>query len=598
MIRITNDSLSRRFELAAITVLYCWMCVATIIQAEEPRLFARPVAVMMSDDGDSVFIANRDLPTITVINCDTLESRIITGHWSGILDAALLPESKQLIAVSATPPSLLAINTVPLLETGPSLENNELTTIALTAKPAKVAVSLDGKFACASMTWDHSVLIIPFNDDHQPEGEKATPVSLSFPPKELLALPDEKFLVADAFGGQLAVIDGATSTIIAAHELPCHHIGGMTRQTSKEQILITHQQLSKIAETSRDDLHWGNLMQSGVTSIPEAGLFNGAKLIDSNLHFHPLGDVGNGAADPAGIASWNQRDFAVAVAGTNQVAFWNHHAKAPMFVDVGLMPTRLIHFGTSQLLCINTLDDTASLVDFSNGMRVKKCFGSPRTLQTPEERGETAFYFANLSHDGWMSCSSCHVDGHSPGLLADTMGDGRFGNPKRIPSLLNASITGPWGWNGNKPSLEIQIQQTLQTTMHRDERSRTSGSNDDDTAKDITAYLHTLSTPNLPKTGAAEVVLGEISFLQRGCIKCHDPDQHYTSPGIYDVSVHDETGVKLFNPPSLTGLRHRRAYFHDARFRSLDDVLKSHPGGEVTGSPEDQSNLNAFLMTL
>ena len=306
MIRTTNAIRTRSFQLAAIAVLLSSMLDATLIQADELRLFARPVAVLVSDDGDSVFIANQDLPTVTVINCNTLEARTISGHWLGIIDAALLPESKHLIALSATPPSLLAINTEQLFETVPLLKIVEPTTIALTATPAKVAVSLDGKFACVSMTWDHSVLIVPFNDDHQPEGEKATPVSLSFPPKELLALPDQKFLVADAFGGQLAVIDGATSTIIAAHELPAYHIGGLARQKSKEQILITHQRLSKIAETSRDDIHWGNLMQSGITSIPEADFFNAPQPISSNLQFRSLGDVGNGAADPAGIAAWNQ----------------------------------------------------------------------------------------------------------------------------------------------------------------------------------------------------------------------------------------------------------------------------------------------------
>jgi cytochrome c peroxidase len=54
----------------------------------------------------------------------------------------------------------------------------------------------------------------------------------------------------------------------------------------------------------------------------------------------------------------------------------------------------------------------------------------------------------------------------------------------------------------------------------------------------------------------------------------------------------------MFNPPSLHGLQHRRAYFHDARFKSLDDVLKSHPDGKIAGLPEVMSQLKAFLMTL
>ena len=587
----TKDSILQGVHFAALALLLSAIAGAASAQTEEPRLFARPVAVIMSDDNASVFIASRDLPAITVIDCNTLETRMIEGHWSGIVDAALFPESKSLVAVLSTPPSVI------LIDTARSSADVEPAKVALNALPAKVAVSPDGMIACISMTWDHSVCIVSLANDGSPGRDGIKSIALKFPPKALLALPDRRFLVADAFGGQLAVIDASSNSIIANHEMPFHHVGEMTR-TSESQILITHQRLSKVAETSRDDIHWGNLMLNGVSSISESLIINDVEPVSRNLHFRSLGDVGNGAADSAGIIAWSGDKIAVAVAGTNQVAFWNGHARTPMFVDVGLMPTRLIHFGASRILCVNTLDDTASLIDFSNGLRVEKVFGNPRVPVTAEERGEIAFYSARLSHDGWMSCNSCHVDGHSPDLLADTMGDSRFGNPKRIPSLLNASVTGPWGWDGRKPNIEIQIQTTLQTTMHRDERSRTSGPGDDDVAKDIAAYLSTLSIPQGSASSTDAVARGETNFSQRGCIKCHDPDRHYTSPETYDVAVHDESGARLFNPPSLNGLRHRRAFFHDGRFRSLDEFLTSHPDGRVTGSPEALENLKAFLMTL
>src|SRR2546429_167098 len=70
------------------------------------------------------------------------------------------------------------------------------------------------------------------------------------------------------------------------------------------------------------------------------------------------------------------------------------------------------------------------------------------------ERGELLFYDARLSHDGWFSCHSCHTDGHSNGLLNDNLGDGSFGAPKRVLSLLGVRDTGPWAWNGTMPDLE------------------------------------------------------------------------------------------------------------------------------------------------
>ena len=76
-------------------------------RAEEPQIFGRPVAIVMSDDGGSALIANRNLSAITVIDSHTLEVRMIEGRWSGIVDAALMPQSKYLIAAATMPPSLL-----------------------------------------------------------------------------------------------------------------------------------------------------------------------------------------------------------------------------------------------------------------------------------------------------------------------------------------------------------------------------------------------------------------------------------------------------------------------------------------------------------
>lgn len=560
--------------------------------AQEPRFPGSPVVFAVSDGSGSVFVGNYGLPGITAINCESLDVRIIAGRWSEIVDAAILPQRDRLIAGITTPPSLLSISA------GPEQSTAEPPAVALPAIPSRVAVSLNGQFAGISLTWDHSICIVPLSVEGDPQSEGMKCVALNFAPKELLALPDQKFLVADAFGGRLAVIDAQSCAVIATHELPCHHIGGMARDDSGLQILITHQHLSRVAESSHDDIHWGTLMQNSVAAVPQAALLNVDESINSSIRIRQLGDVGNGAGDPAGIVAWGPGHFAVAVAGTSQVAVWKHAASAPLFIDVGRMPTRLVHIEPSKLLCVSALDHTASLIHCSDDLCVLKVFGTPRELKTAEDRGEAAFFSAALSHDGWMSCSSCHVDGHSPDLLADTMGDGRFGNPKRIPSLLNSSHTGPWAWDGSKTSLEVQIQQTLATTMHRDDRTRTSDSGDEDVARDIVAWLRTLSTPPVSDIIKEAMAPGEAAFHERGCIKCHDPERNYTSPLTFDVGVRDELGTSVFNPPSLNGLRHRQRYFHDARFRSLDELLQHHPDAHDGVAEKETENLKAFLMSL
>ena len=82
------------------------------------------------------------------------------------------------------------------------------------------------------------------------------------------------------------------------------------------------------------------------------------------------------------------------------------------------------------------------------------------------DRGELLFYDARLSHDRWMSCDSCHTDGHTNGLLNDNQGDGSFDAPKRVLSLLGVGDTAPWAWNGSVDDLEAQVRKSVQTTMH------------------------------------------------------------------------------------------------------------------------------------
>src|SRR5439155_22565757 len=100
----------------------------------------------------------------------------------------------------------------------------------------------------------------------------------------------------------------------------------------------------------------------------------------------------------------------------------------------------------------------------ANRARAEVALG-PRVEPSRVGRGELLFYDARLSHDGWFSCHSCHTDGHSNGLLADTLADGSYGTPKRVLSLLGVGDTGPWAWNGGVKDLGAQVRKSVATTM-------------------------------------------------------------------------------------------------------------------------------------
>jgi cytochrome c peroxidase len=212
------------------------------------------------------------------------------------------------------------------------------------------------------------------------------------------------------------------------------------------------------------------------------------------------------------------------------------------------------------------------------------------------ERGELLFYDARLSHDGWFSCHSCHTDGHSNGRLNDNLGDGSFGAPKRVLSLLGVKDTGPWAWNGGTPDLESQMRKSILTTMHGRAPSG-------EQVEALTAYLRTLSPPPpvTPPAGEAEAAIirrGREVFHQSGCAECHTPPI-FTSRQTYDVGLADEVGNTRFNPPSLPGVSQGGPYFHDGRAATLEEVFTRHRHQLKEELPkEKREDLLRFLRSL
>lgn len=478
--------------------------------------------------------------------------------------------------------------------------------LSLSSRPARLALSGDQKWAVVTTTWDRSVVLVQLSDSGLAVDSKLTRIELAFPPKEIIAVDPTKFLIADAFGGSLAILDAAVGKIITQHQIQGHHIGGLCYDEASQSVLIAHQRLSTIAETNYDDIHWGTLMQNLISQVPLQSLLEPTEKLSAKARLYRLGIPGKGAADPAGIVSWSDGSFAVAIAGANEVAFGMLGTNDFQYVPVGAKPCKLLKLGDDQLLCINELDDTISVIDKASGpksgeLRVTKTIGEPKRPTSLAAQGEFDFYSGRLSHDGWMSCSSCHVDGFTPDLVSDTFGDGGFGNAKRIPSLFGTTATGPWGWNGRKKTLEDQIKATLSSTMHRDAYLKQDIS-DDEIVNRLMSFIGTLEIPLQvrvePAANEEDIRSGSMIFHSRDCSKCHDPNARYTSPDVYDIGVTDEFGQRKFNPPSLSNLKVRRSFFHDGRFKSLDEVLKKHPQDDAVFSDIQLQQLKAFLLSL
>jgi DNA-binding beta-propeller fold protein YncE len=560
-----------------------------------------PISIAVSSDGANAFIANQNQPSILVLDTNSLETRQIEGNWNGMVDLVVSRRQNRLLAIATNPPLLLEI----------SSSGNDSTVFkanSLPGVPAKLSISDSGQTICITMTWKHALCVIPLSDGQLPEPFRCEVVPLDFQPKEVLALADGRFLIADAFGGRLAVVDATGAKVIASHTLPGHHIGGLARDESKRSVAISHQRLSSIAQSTQVDIHWGALIQNLVSVVEEADLMNPAAKGSTLFQPISLGEVGKGAADPSGIAVWDG-SMAIAISGTNQIAYRHGPKGRFQYVDVGQSPARIVRVHGSKFMWLSKQGNLSGLLEgFADHVDVLCQKGNAPTIENAEQRGEAAFFSGRLSHDNWMSCNSCHVDGHSPDLLADTLSDRRFGNPKRIPSLLNAAETGPWTWNGGAKTLEEQIAKTLSSTMHRDLASYAAFGTDESVAQDIAAYLRKLRIPfevtadlkeqQLGQQQLGQQQLGQEIFQKRGCDQCHRPELHYTTPKSYDVGVYDETGESQFNPPSLEGARYRKSFFHDGRYKSMKDLLGSHPDPSAVWTEEELDQIILFLKRL
>ena len=366
-----------------------------------------------------------------------------------------------------------------------------------------------------------------------------------------------------------------------------------------KSLVIAHQYLNPLAQTTFDDVHWGLLIRNHLRVLRTERLLAGGSdraLLDSG-RLLDLGDVGYAAGDPGSLAFSQSGDLVVALSGVDEIGITASPEQGPRRIVVGHRPKAVAPCPDGSLVFVaNQLDDTVSVIEVKSGMCTATISLGPRAEPTAASRGERLFYSAKVSHDGWMSCHSCHSDGHTNNLLSDTLGDGSFGAPERVPSLLAVAATGPWTWTGSMARLEDQVTKSIATTMHGTKLNPSQ-------IADLTAYLATLSPPPAIATGADKpdspvVAGGRAIFEERKCASCHALPE-YTSVEKYDVGLRDEVGNREFNPPSLRGVSGRDAFLHDGRVRLLEEVFlkEKHPRGLVL-SLKEVTELVAFLKTL
>jgi YVTN family beta-propeller protein len=563
------------------------------VQFEPVRQLRKPVALALADDLSLLFVANQGSGTISTVDTRTLRVAAEARVGSRLSDLTITADRATLLATDEATGELIVFG-----RQGKILQ--PLHRLSIAGTPISIQVAPQGSPAFIASLWSRRLTIVDLStrEAQRPVPRIRKVLDLPFAPRRQLLVDDGRMLViADAFGGRLAVVDTQTGALESVRSLPAHNIRGVALAASPDprspQLFLAHQMLNNLGTATRDDIHWGNLITNNLRLLPltevlapHADLLHG-----SSLHY--LGDVGRGAGDPAGVAVTSGGKVVVALAGMGQIAIGPELQGGWLRLEVGHRPTALAVTPDGRRAYVaNTSSDSISIVDVSRGKMTSEVSLGPPPILTAAQRGERLFYDARLSHDGWFSCHSCHSDGHTTGLLNDNLSDGSYGTPKRILSLLGVGDTGPWAWNGSMPTLEKQIEQSIQSTMQGAKPSP-------DQVRDLAAFLKSLPPPppaGAPETSASE--RGRLLFAKHACNKCHPPPS-YTSEKSYDVGLPDEAGNRAFNPPSLRGVSQGGPYFHDGRATTLEDVL-TRQRHQLQGDlrPDELRDLLSFLRTL
>lgn len=552
----------------------------------------RPVSLALSHDGQTLVVANRDRGSLSLID---VASRKVAGEQivgKRLSDVVRLPAEREFLVTDEGAHELLRVKL-----NGATVEVVER--LKLSPYPVSVTVSGDGATAAVASLWPRQLTLVALPTQSSPTLRPTHVIDLSFAPRKTLWLEKERrLLVADSFGGVLGVVDPAAGQLVLERKFPGHNIRGLTISADGDKVLLTHQMLNDLANSIQNDIHWGLLMSNDLRYLRIASLLDESRELYAGGHMYPLGVAGRGAADPAEVVVAPDGQAVVALAGTDEVAMGNEREYTLERVKVGRRPVALELSRDGQVAFVaNMFDDSVSLVDLEQRKTAETISLGPAPELSLAQKGELLFHDGRLSHDRWMSCHSCHTDGHTNGQMNDNLSDRSFGASKRVLSLLGSRDTAPYAWNGSVPNLATQVRNSIEKTMRRDDVTL------DDQIDAMVAYMQTLEVPPSidalrGRSDTAAIERGREIFAKRACANCHAGDT-YTSADAYDVGLVDKVGNRKFNPPSLRGVGHRGPYFHDNSAARLEDVFTEHGHPDASSYSRDEVNdLIHFLRSL
>ncbi len=206
---------------------------------------------------------------------------------------------------------------------------------------------------------------------------------------------------------------------------------------------------------------------------------------------------------------------------------------------------------------------------------------------------------SRIAASGTVSCASCHPDGGRS--------DGRtwqftFG-PRNTPQLGGSILdTAPFHWPGDVATVADLNKMTVLPFM--------GGSGlDAGSFQFVASFIDTIraapSVANARGSLSAAELRGQAIFesAESGCTACH-AGAHFTDNVAYDVgSKADDRDIRAFQTPVLHGISRSAPFFHDGKYKSLEDLVEGAVRTDKMGvgshlNDAEALDLVAYLKTL
>ena len=579
--------MSRKLVVILLLIGFFTSPLQSADQLMEVSVLRRPVAIEQVSDLNRLIVLNQRSASLSFFDLTTRQV---------INEVAIGGKPTDMELISGT--NLLAVTNeakhlVSLYEVG-SHTLTPLADIEVCTYPRHLKFDASNSLLYVSGMWSRQLAVLQINQKTPSASELLQKVDMEFTPHNIVFLPDGKHMVVgDCFGGNLILFDKSAAAIgklkkLGLRKFPGHNVRGLQVSADGQMLIVAHQMLNELAHTVRNDVHWGLLMSNDLRWLKVESVLQGGDELYTGAHMHPLGEAGNATGDPSCLAVAKNGTVVVTLGGVGEIAYGKEDDFSLQRLPVGLRPIDLVIDEVNDLVYVaNMFGDSISIVDLEKLSSEEFSLGKQPEL-TERDKGELLFFNAKLSHDGWMSCNSCHTEGHTNGMVNDNFSDKSFGAPKRVFSLLGKAGTAPFAWNGQAKDLQKQIHNSLRLTMQMDDEPT------EDQLDQIAVFVSSLKRPPSidvarGQVDAAAVARGKQIFASSNCKNCHAPPT-YTVSERFDVGLIDKEGNQAFNPPSLIGVGQRTHFFHDNSAKTLESVFKehSHPGGDFGGN-----NLNA-----